>query len=298
MPHFGQQYRFDTLFRDGFVGKAKKFGPILLYQIGELNCVSGYSVPEHTQWCHEISFVISGEGIFSTDKNTELLMEGGIQFSPAGSIHAIKTTSSDLRYGYIGYTFDETYQDEDISRLKTFFESTENYFVSGANGFYEMFFGAMDEMHNENADSYRMTSMYLLQMLITVYRSLSQQQHDSYFKRMPTDAMPRAVCLTYEYVQKHIYEKIVIQDMSKAIGYNYSYLSDAFKKHAGITINEYICKVKIQKSIELLKFENLSLTDVANKLNYSSVQSFNKVFKRVTGYSPSKFVEIHLKNNV
>lgn len=298
MPRSGQQYRFDTLFQDDTVGKAEKFGEILLYQIGELNCVSGFSVPEHTQWCHEISFVISGEGIFSTDNNTELLMEGGIQFSPAGSVHSIKTTSSDLRYGYIGFTFDETYQDKDIARLKEFFDSTKNFYAPNSTGFFAMFFGAMDELHNENRDSHRMTSMYLLQMLITVYRILSQQQHDSYFKRVPTDAMPRAVCLAYEYIEKHIYEKIVIRDMSEAIGYNYSYLSDAFKKDAGITINGYISKKKIQKSIELMKFENLSFSDVAKKLNYSSVQSFNKAFKRTTGYSPSMFMEMHLKNNV
>ena len=75
MPHLGQHYRFDWLFQDDSTGKAEKFGDILVYQIGEMRCVNGYSVPEHSQWCHEISYVIGGEGVFTTNNSSERLVE-------------------------------------------------------------------------------------------------------------------------------------------------------------------------------------------------------------------------------
>ena len=75
MPHLGQHYRFDWLFQDDSTGRAEKFGDILVYQIGEMRCVNGYSVPEHNQWCHEISYVISGEGVFTTNNSSEHLIE-------------------------------------------------------------------------------------------------------------------------------------------------------------------------------------------------------------------------------
>ena len=290
MPHLGQHYRFDWLFQDDSVGRAENFGGILVYQIGEMRCVNGYSVPEHSQWCHEISFVISGEGVFTTNNSSEHLVEGDIHFSPKGAVHSIATTDSDLRYGYIGFGFDESSQDEDIMQLKAFFEDTRGAFWGHGPEFFGSFFGTLEELHNESLYSRRMVAAYLIQMLITAQRILSKFQRTTYFGNMESDTMNRAVCLACEYIEKHIYEKIVIRDVSSAIGYNYSYLSDVFKKDLGVTISGYITEKKVQKAIELMKFENLSFTDVARKLNYGSAQSFNKVFKRITGYSPSAFM--------
>ena len=121
----GRQFHFDKLFKDNTEGTAVNFSGITLYQLGDLSCLSGYQVPLHKQWCHEISYVISGEGLFTTNNETELLMEGYVHFSPAGSMHAIQTTGSDLRYGYIGFDFDSTTHDADIVALKRFYESTK-----------------------------------------------------------------------------------------------------------------------------------------------------------------------------
>ena len=41
----GKQFEFDTLFRDGTKGQVHGFGPITLYQVGELSCISGYTSP-------------------------------------------------------------------------------------------------------------------------------------------------------------------------------------------------------------------------------------------------------------
>ena len=290
MPNLGQHYRFDWLFQDDTGGRAENFGGILVYQIGEMRCVNGYSVPEHSQWCHEISFVISGEGVFTTNHSSERLVEGDIHFSPKGAVHSIATTDSDLRFGYIGFGFDGSVQDADIMQLKAFFEDTRGAFWGHGPEFFGSFFGTLEELHNESTYSRRMVAAYLIQMLITTQRILSKFQRTTYFDNMENDAINRAVCLACEYIEKHIYEKIVIRDVSSAIGYNYSYLSDVFKKDLGITISGYITEKKVQKAIELMKFENLSFTEVARKLNYGSAQSFNKVFKRITGYSPSAFM--------
>ncbi|HPE95700.1 MAG TPA: hypothetical protein PLT66_06520, partial [Bacillota bacterium] len=67
MKNQGRQFQFDTFFCDDKRGTEKCFGPINLYQIGELSCMNGFEIPNHKQWCHEISFVINGEGHFTTD---------------------------------------------------------------------------------------------------------------------------------------------------------------------------------------------------------------------------------------
>ena len=139
MPHLGQHYRFDWLFQDDSAGRAENFGDILVYQIGEMRCVNGYSVPKHSQWCHEISFVISGEGVFTTNNSSERLVEGDIHFSPKGAVHSIATTDSDLRFGYIGFGFDESSQDADIIQLKAFSKITAVLFGGIVPNFSESF---------------------------------------------------------------------------------------------------------------------------------------------------------------
>ena len=181
MPHLGQHYRFDWLFQDDSTGRAEKFGDILVCQIGEMRCVSGYAVPEHNQWCHEISYVISGEGVFSTNNSSELLVEGDIHFCPKGAVHSITTTNSDLRFGYIGFNFDESLQDEDVVKLKAFFEDTRGAFWGHCSEFFGSFFGTLDELHNESPYSRRMVATYLLQMLIMAQRTLSKFQRTTYF---------------------------------------------------------------------------------------------------------------------
>ena len=205
MPHLGQHYRFDWLFQDDSAGRAENFGGILVYQIGEMRCVNGYSVPEHSQWCHEISFVISGEGVFTTNNSSERLVEGDIHFSPKGAVHSIATTDSDLRFGYIGFGFDESLQDEDIVQLKAFFEDTRGAFWGHAPEFFGNFFGTLEELHSESPYSRLMVAAYLIQMLITTQRILSKFQRTTYFENMENDAINRAVCLACEYIEKHIY---------------------------------------------------------------------------------------------
>ena len=90
----GKQFEFDTLFQDDTKGRVHNFGPITLYQVGELSCISGYTVPPHKQWCHEISYVISGEGLFTTNGEFRACQLGscdqnGEQFRPALRLHRV-----------------------------------------------------------------------------------------------------------------------------------------------------------------------------------------------------------------
>ena len=82
MQVHGRQFHFDKLFKDNTEGTAVNFSGITLYQLGDLSCLSGYQVPLHKQWCHEISYVISGEGLFTTNNETELLMRATFIFRP------------------------------------------------------------------------------------------------------------------------------------------------------------------------------------------------------------------------
>jgi AraC-like DNA-binding protein len=80
--------------------------------------------------------------------------------------------------------------------------------------------------------------------------------------------------------------------LSKSLHKDYSYLSSLFSEVEGITIEKYIINQKIEKVKELIIYDELSLSEIAYKLNYSSVAHLSNQFKKVTGLTPSHFKKL------
>ena len=82
------------------------------------------------------------------------------------------------------------------------------------------------------------------------------------------------------------------ESISKEVGLDYHYLSTIFSAQEGITIEKYIIYQKIEYVKELLKYEELTLNEIAYQLGYSSVQHLSNQFKKVTGMSASQYKQL------
>jgi len=83
--------------------------------------------------------------------------------------------------------------------------------------------------------------------------------------------------------------------ISEKLGYNYTYLANTFSEVKGITIQQFIIIHKIERVKELLLYDELTLTEIAYKLHYSSVAHLSNQFKNVTGLSPSFYKQLKQK---
>jgi AraC-like DNA-binding protein len=83
--------------------------------------------------------------------------------------------------------------------------------------------------------------------------------------------------------------------LSQKLNYDYNYLSNLFSEVKGITIGHYIIAHKIERAKELLMYNELTLTEIAEKLHYSSVAHLSNQFKKVTGLTPSFFKKMKHK---
>jgi hypothetical protein len=77
--------------------------------------------------------------------------------------------------------------------------------------------------------------------------------------------------------------------ISDELQYDYAYLSNIFSKTKGVTIEHYIILHKIEKVKELLLYDELSLSEIAYKMGYSSCAHLSNQFKKVTGLTPTFF---------
>ncbi|WP_352421824.1 AraC family transcriptional regulator [Proteiniphilum sp.] len=80
--------------------------------------------------------------------------------------------------------------------------------------------------------------------------------------------------------------------LSSELHHDYNYLSNLFSEVEGITIEKYFIAQKIERVKELLVYDELSLSEIAYRLNYSSVAYLSNQFKKVTGLTPSHFKQI------
>lgn len=83
--------------------------------------------------------------------------------------------------------------------------------------------------------------------------------------------------------------------LSKKLNYEYNYLSTLFSEVKGTTIEHFIISHKIERAKELLIYNELSLTEIAFKLHYSSVAHLSNQFKKVTGLTPTFFKKMKHK---
>ncbi len=83
--------------------------------------------------------------------------------------------------------------------------------------------------------------------------------------------------------------------ISRRLEYDYTYLANVFSEVTGTTIEHYIIAHKIERVKELLFYNELNISQIADKLNYSSVAHLCTQFKKVTGFTPTHFKK--LKHN-
>jgi len=102
-----------------------------------------------------------------------------------------------------------------------------------------------------------------------------------------------AVLRSMDYIDQHLHERITLKSLAHYTDTRDTYLSMLFKKEKGITISDYIRDTKIEASKVLLQYYDLSVTEIAEYLAFSSPSHFIKSFKNNTGVTP----EIYRKNN-
>lgn len=83
--------------------------------------------------------------------------------------------------------------------------------------------------------------------------------------------------------------------LSEKLNHNYTYMANLFSEVRGTTIEQFMIAHKVEKIKELIIYDELNITEIAWKMNYSSVAHLSNQFKKVTGLSPSHFKQLKNK---
>lgn len=139
--------------------------------------------------------------------------------------------------------------------------------------------------------SQQMISLYLELFLISFYRNEHHETHhstDFHYTEVPLleterDSRFDEIC---HYMEFRICEKLTVADLTKHFSVSRSLLQALFHEKTGSGIMDYFARMKIKRAKELIRDENMNLTEIAYFLSYGSLPCFSKQFKKITGMSP------------
>lgn len=103
------------------------------------------------------------------------------------------------------------------------------------------------------------------------------------------------ISIILEYIEEHYDKTLELSDIAKAFNFNYYYLSYYFNNHCKEGFSEYLNRIRIEKACELLKDNNLYVSEISSSIGYSDHSYFCRVFKKITGYTPSRYRRISLQ---
>jgi AraC-like DNA-binding protein len=103
------------------------------------------------------------------------------------------------------------------------------------------------------------------------------------------NAEPPVIVRAKEFIQEHQTENLRLGHVAKACNTSTFYFCKMFKRVTGINFTDYLSRVRIEKSKNLLLNPNLRVSEIAFEVGFQSLTHFNRVFKKILGLSPTEY---------
>ncbi len=161
----------------------------------------------------------------------------------------------------------------------------------GENPALENIYKKMLKEFTAKEDGYiELLRVYLIELLIQIFRSMKASIHKK------TDMMSHHASLmeqSIQYLKSNYKVNVKLSELASLSFLSPTYYCKLFKDYTGVTISEYIQKLRIEEACNLLMTTDLKVIAVAQKIGYSDIKHFNEVFKKLTGTTPSAYKKSH-----
>src|SRR5450756_927864 len=124
--------------------------------------------------------------------------------------------------------------------------------------------------------------------LLTIFaQHLAMVSNQVFIQRENSE--PPVITKAKTYIQEHQTEELSLTQVAKAVNMSSYYFCKMFKKIAGINFTDYVSRVRIEKSKNLLLNPNLRVSEIAFEVGFQSLTHFNRVFKKILNESPTEY---------
>ncbi len=277
------KFHYNNLYSDSPV----PCGEYLLYQVGELYCNADTEVLEHRQYCCEFTYAVEGSGSVQTDGRRQAIHAGDCLFTPAAGRHAIfSDRAAPLRFKFIGFSpLPDTHAEQHIRMLGDYARQSPSFAPSfpEADGIFRQIFrevGGTDSFFGE------LIGLHISELVIGILRAYEKSTPKKLPPEIGSDSM--LVFHIVNYLDARVYDIKNLYELEEAFNYSYNYMSAVFRRIMKMPVAAYFRKIRMEAASTLLRTGNYSVTEVSEKLHYSSIHTFSRSFTRYFGHSPTR----------
>lgn len=249
---------------------------------------------KHHFW--EMVYVDSGAVEIRQDDQTIILKQGEIAFHKPDEFHSIKSHNSSPNVFVVSFvcnspamSYFERFSKTLDKSLKPFISSiikeAESAYVIPKN---DTTLKKLVRKNPPRIGAEQLIKTYLEQTLILLIRELTDKKEPTIFPSKES-MENHLVSAIKKYLSEHVREQVKIDDLCAEFGYSKTYLCKLFREQSGATVMDYFIKYKIEYVKKLIRDKKYNFTEISDMLSFDNPQYFSRVFKRVTGITPSAF---------
>ena len=277
---------------NNYFNRPLELGDLSLIQLGRSYCNADFQMEGVHEDFFEITVVNAGKGTLLVDGTEVRVARGDIHLSGPWELHGIVSDHSEpLKYDFFAFRTKNAEHAEHLRRiLKSHPTSAERVFQS--ENVVSLVANAIWELHNEEYCSKELIRHMFEQIIIYLIRAF-QPKEKKHARSVETVDSEILCYQIMHYIDTHVYTIKKLSEIAEALSYNYSYLSNLFKVTTGRSIMDYFYDRRLEAAKNMILDQKMSITKVADKLNYPSLYSFSRMFKNRYGCSP----DTYRKNN-
>ena len=108
-------------------------------------------------------------------------------------------------------------------------------------------------------------------------------------------AEPVEIWKARKFIEEHSNEELSLKRVAHAVNISGNYLSEKFKEVTGVNFVEYVARVRFEKACDLLENADRRISEIAFAVGFQSLSQFNRIFKKLSGKSPTAYRRMQVK---
>ncbi|MBQ7923692.1 MAG: helix-turn-helix transcriptional regulator [Clostridia bacterium] len=277
------------LYDFNFLMDPKIINELILYQLGEIYCDDNAVSKTHTHWdFFELTFIVSGKGVIYCDDVPIKVKKNDLFVSLPFERHKIISDSKEpLRYYFISFSFipDSKFK-TDILYSPTLLHLPTHLRVHNSQAWATTFVSLLSVIQESTKFSDLKFELMVKTFCISLWQTYQELPTTQYTSPKGFEEQNLFYKIIH-YIDEHLTNINNLTEIADALHYNYVYISRIFKLKSGKSIYQYFSERKLLLAEQLLKEGDMSITKIAEHLNYSSIYVFSRSFKKYFGVSPS-----------
>lgn len=250
--------------------------------------------PQHRNMAYEMIMAIENTYAVTVDNDPIVLNEGDLIIIPTGIVHEITAPPTGLRYIFM-VDRDRLFSVDGLLAMESCFYP---YLLVRADSTIHTarFPAAVQAYTAEKPLNHSAAHLELSMMLVSLLQ-----------ERFPNWVPEKRSCQTKKdqrqllfsdisnYITNHCTEDLTVQEIADSAGYSRYYFERMFEEYMNISFHNFLVRKRIDYSKHLLLLSSDTITEIAHQSGFSSIATFNRVFKALEGTSPSAYREQHAK---